>query len=57
MDNKKLLATIEKLREIRVKEDLTPPDCKILNTHLPNGSELKLRQYQIQNYYLSLLQF
>ena len=48
MDNKKLLATIEKLREIRVKEDLTPPPCKILNTHLSNGVELKLRQYQIQ---------
>ena len=48
MDNKKLLATIEKLREIRVKNDLTPPPCKILNTHLSNGAELKLRQYQIQ---------
>ena len=48
MDNKKLLATIEKLREIRVKEDLTPPACKMLNTHMPNGMELKLRQYQIQ---------
>ena len=48
MDNKKLLATIEKLREIRVKNDLTPPPCKILNTHMSNGAELKLRQYQIQ---------
>ena len=48
MDGKKLLATIEKLREIRVKEDLTPPACKMLNTHMPNGGEIKLRQYQIQ---------
>ena len=48
MDGQKLLATIEKLRVIRTKEDLTPPPCKILNSHLPNGVELKLRQYQIQ---------
>jgi SNF2 family DNA or RNA helicase len=48
MDGKKLLVTIEKLREIRTKEDLSPPHCKMLKTHLPNGSELKLRQYQIQ---------
>lgn len=48
MDEKKLLATIEKLREIRTKDDLKPPSCKMLNTHLPNGVELKLRQYQVQ---------
>jgi SNF2 family DNA or RNA helicase len=48
MNEEKLLKTIEKLREIRTKEDLTPPPSQILRTHFPNGDELKLRQYQIQ---------
>ncbi len=48
MDDKKLLATIEKLREIRTKDNLKPPTSKILRTHLPTGQELTLRQYQVQ---------
>jgi intein/homing endonuclease len=48
MSEEKLLKTIERLREIRAKEDLNPPPSKILRSHLPNGVELKLRQYQIQ---------
>jgi hypothetical protein len=48
MSEEKLLRTIERLREIRAKEDLSPPPSKILRSHLPNGIELKLRQYQIQ---------
>jgi SNF2 family DNA or RNA helicase len=48
MDNDKLLKTIEKLRAVRAKDDLVPPPSQILNSHLPNGVELKLRQYQIQ---------
>jgi len=48
MQDKKLLATIEKLREIRTKDNLKPPVSKILRTHLPTGQELTLRQYQVQ---------
>ena len=48
MEDKKLLATIEKLREIRTKDSLKAPPSKILRTHLPTGQELTLRQYQVQ---------
>lgn len=48
LDDERIKKTVEKLRQIRAKEDLKPPPCSILNTHLPNGAELKLRQYQIQ---------
>ncbi len=48
MESEKLLATIEKLRKIRTKEDLKAPPSKILKTTLDNGIPLTLRQYQIQ---------
>lgn len=48
MESEKLLATIEKLRKIRTKEDLKAPPSKILKTTLDNGVPLTLRQYQIQ---------
>ena len=48
IEDEKIKKTVEKLRIIRAKEDLKPPPCSILNSHLPNGSELKLRQYQVQ---------
>mgnify|MGYP001242660779 FL=1 len=48
MESEKLLATIQKLRKIRTKEDLKAPPSKILKTTLDNGKTLTLRQYQIQ---------
>ena len=48
MESEKLLATIQKLRKIRTKEDLKAPPSKILKTTLDNGGSLTLRQYQIQ---------
>ena len=48
IEDEKIKKTVEKLRIIRAKEDLKPPPCSILNSHLPNGAELKLRQYQVQ---------
>ena len=48
MESEKLLATIEKLRKIRTKNDLKAPASKTLKTTLDNGSPLVLRQYQIQ---------
>jgi SNF2 family DNA or RNA helicase len=48
MENEKLLATIEKLRQVRTKDDLKAPPSNILKTTLDNGNPLTLRQYQIQ---------
>ena len=48
MESDKLLQTIEKLRKIRTREDLTPPPSNILRSNLPDGAPLTLRQYQIQ---------
>jgi SNF2 family DNA or RNA helicase len=48
MESEKLLATIEKLRKIRTKNDLKAPESKTLKTALDDGSPLILRQYQIQ---------
>ncbi len=44
----KLLATIEKLREVRVKQEIKMPPNSYLRTHLPNGRPLTLRNYQLQ---------
>jgi hypothetical protein len=44
----KLLATIEKLREVRVKQEIKMPANSFLRTHLANGKPLTLRNYQLQ---------
>jgi SNF2 family DNA or RNA helicase len=44
----KLLATIEKLREVRVKQEIKMPANSFLRTHLTNGKPLTLRNYQLQ---------
>ena len=48
MDEDKLIATIEKLRKIRVKEDLKAPPSKILKKDIGEGIPLILRNYQVQ---------
>lgn len=44
----KLQKTIEKLKQIRVRDDLKAPPSKILKSTLENGSPLTLRPYQVQ---------
>ena len=48
MDGKKLLETIEKLRQVRTREDLKAPPSKILKSEIKSGVPLTLRQYQVQ---------
>ena len=48
VDNTKLLATIEKLRQVRTRDDLKAPPSNILKTELAPGVPLTLRQYQVQ---------
>lgn len=48
LNDPKLLATIEKLREVRVKKEIKMPPNSFLRTHLPDGKPLTLRNYQLQ---------
>jgi SNF2 family DNA or RNA helicase len=48
MDGKKLLETIEKLRQVRTRDDLKAPPSKILKCEIKAGVPLTLRQYQVQ---------
>jgi SNF2 family DNA or RNA helicase len=48
LNDPKLLATIEKLREIRIKQEIKMPANSFLRTHLANGKPLTLRNYQLQ---------
>ena len=54
MESEKLIATIEKLRKIRAKEDLKAPASSVLRTTFENGAPLTLRQYQIPGILLLL---
>ena len=48
MEDEKLIATIQRLRQVRARDNLRAPASNILNTTLPNGAPLILRQYQVQ---------
>lgn len=48
LNDPKLLATIEKLREVRVKQEIKMPPNTFLRTNLKDGKPLTLRNYQLQ---------
>lgn len=48
MDSDKLLETIERLRQVRTKEDLRAPASSILRGEMDGGRPLTLRNYQVQ---------